>query len=237
MLPIITLVLLLSSISSAYQRKILMLFWDTPDNALAKEPIEVPSGVCLPMNDPRAIDFADVVVFYMHFVAEPPVVERPWGALWVFQVRESPATFNHRYQKFLDTMNAQLNLYMSYDSAANISTPYGGYVPGSTFYPFQTAYFHKRALAVALISDCASPSRSESLKRMNRYIHIDVMGQGSCGTMAIIPECMVQGEDQRGCFHALARDYFFYFAVENSDCKDYITEKVWMNAFIGMLGR
>ena len=34
------------------------------------------------------------------------------------------------------------------------------------------------------------------------------------------------------CFTLLAPKYYFYIAIENSDCFDYISEKVWNNAFL-----
>ena len=36
---------------------------------------------------------------------------------------------------------------------------------------------------------------------------------------------------QGSCFRELGRQYKFYFAMENNDCSDYITEKVWHHCF------
>ena len=216
------------------ERKIIMLFWDMPEGAMVPEPIETPSGRCIPTNDKRTVDFADVVVFYMRYVDSLPEIERPWGALWVFQVWESPATQNHRYEDFLATMNSQLNLFVGYSSKANITTPYGSYTAGSTDFPFGTAFFEMRSLIVGMISDCDSPSRTESIRRLSSFIPIDIMGKSYCATRSVIPECATQGVDQRGCFQALSQMYIFYFAVENSDCEDYITEKIWLNSFNGL---
>ena len=46
----------------------------------------------------------------------------------------------------------------------------------------------------------------------------------TCGRFAAI-------DVQRRCFQELGRKYKFYLALENSDCDDYITEKVFRNAF------
>ena len=47
---------------------------------------------------------------------------------------------------------------------------------------------------------------------------------GSCGRY-------VDAKAQLKCFQELGRKYKFYVALENSDCDDYITEKVFRNAF------
>ena len=47
-----------------------------------------------------------------------------------------------------------------------------------------------------------------------------------------MPEsCGRQTSDQLKCFQELGSKYKFYVALENSDCDDYITEKVFRNAF------
>ena len=49
---------------------------------------------------------------------------------------------------------------------------------------------------------------------------------GVCGNGEFVCERYEQGK----CFQRLKEDYFFYLAFENSNCRDYVTEKFFMNA-------
>jgi len=59
------------------------------------------------------------------------------------------------------------------------------------------------------------------IRELQKYIQIDVYG--NCGTLSC--------EKRRGkdCFDMLKKDYYFYFSFENSNCRDYITEKLYQN--------
>lgn len=54
------------------------------------------------------------------------------------------------------------------------------------------------------------------------YYQVDIYG--SCGTF----KC--SRSTSHKCFDILDRDYKFYLAFENSNCRDYITEKFYVNA-------
>lgn len=57
---------------------------------------------------------------------------------------------------------------------------------------------------------------------LHKYIQVDIYGK--CGSLT----CSRNSTQQ--CYDMLDKDYKFYLAFENSNCKDYITEKLYENA-------
>jgi len=58
-------------------------------------------------------------------------------------------------------------------------------------------------------------------KELSKFIQVDIYG--ACGSLRC-PRSQSQT-----CFDMLDEDYKFYLAFENSNCKDYITEKFFVN--------
>lgn len=72
------------------------------------------------------------------------------------------------------------------------------------------------------VSNCFTINkRFEFAKKLNEFIEVDIYGL--CGDLA----CPKTSKD---CFDFLQHDYKFYLSFENSNCKDYITEKIFDNA-------
>ena len=57
-------------------------------------------------------------------------------------------------------------------------------------------------------------------KELSKHISVDIYG--ACGTMTC-------PRSSGKCGDMLDNDYKFYLAFENSNCKDYITEKFFVN--------
>lgn len=63
-------------------------------------------------------------------------------------------------------------------------------------------------------------NRLQYAQKLGQYIQVDIYGH--CGNFSC-------PRTDPTCFQMLDRDYKFYLAFENSNCKDYITEKLFIN--------
>ncbi|KAH7940108.1 hypothetical protein HPB52_021857 [Rhipicephalus sanguineus] len=71
-----------------------------------------------------------------------------------------------------------------------------------------------------IVSNCESFSRRESyVQQLQKVVPVDVFGR--CGRR----RCR---ERHFGCYREIAANYSFYLAFENSICKDYSTEKLFL---------
>ena len=59
---------------------------------------------------------------------------------------------------------------------------------------------------------------------LSKYINVDIYGP--CGKF----KCAKS--ESKKCYGKLNTDYKFYLAFENSNCKDYITEKLYWNGLL-----
>jgi alpha-1,3-fucosyltransferase len=82
----------------------------------------------------------------------------------------------------------------------------------------------KTKMAAWFVSNCiyVRSSRMEMVKILQKYIQVDVYG--NCGTMTCPKEVGVDNSSEE-CRDMAGKKYKFYMALENSLCKDYITEK------------
>ena len=128
----------------------------------------------------------------------------------------------------VDALNGSINLLITYDTASALPFAYGYYTPRASLLNAIPASIKttRSKQAVIVESDCQSWSRNHKIKKLQEA-GLDLYIMGDCGTVAH-KEC--DDYDPR-CFDILAEEYYFYLAIENSDCPDYITEKVWHNSF------
>ena len=89
--------------------------------------------------------------------------------------------------------------------------------------PLKQNFAANKTKSVAwFVSNCgARNGRLKYAKELGKYIEVDIYG--SCGTK----QC--PRSKANDCFKMLEKDYRFYLAFENSNCKDYITEKFFVN--------
>ncbi|XP_057666478.1 glycoprotein 3-alpha-L-fucosyltransferase A-like [Diorhabda carinulata] len=174
------------------------------------------------------IKTADIVLVHLHRTKNPkelpPMRGKP-DQIWAFLTEESPHHTFLRPDKNISiaSFNGIFNWSMSYRMDSDIPVPYGRTIIKK--HPEQVD-FHlekRRDVLVAILgSNCGSKNhRWAYVKELKKYIDVDVYG--ACGTL----KC--PGHFRKDCPDL--EKYLFYLSFENSNCDEYITEKVWWNAF------
>jgi hypothetical protein len=176
-----------------------------------------PVSQCYLSRNRRLMDKADSVVFNN---AIPRGLPKRRGQIWVYFALESPL-----YTQNLAHAKGLVNWTATYRRDSVIVAPYEKYMPykpGITDRPQQNNYAAGKTKLVAwFVSNCAAKSgRSRIAQELSRHIKVDIYGR--CGRHS----CR---RGQPKCFDILNKDYKFYLSFENSVCRDYITEKFYLN--------
>lgn len=165
---------------------------------------------------------ADAVLFKDRFVA--PKYRRPWHQVWILYLLECP----YHTQSFINFKNI-FNWTATYRHDSDIVAPYEKFVRyddggSTTARPSAPASAprNKTKKVAWFVSNCAARNqRLQFARKLAAYIDVDIYG--TCGSL----KCPRARAGH--CFELLDRDYKFYLAFENSNCKDYITEKFFVN--------
>lgn len=163
---------------------------------------------------------ADALLF-KDSVNRPPY-QRPPRQIWVLFLLESPF-----HTSSFSGQGGQVNWTATYRTDSVMVTPYerfsffANYTGLPDRAPGNFAAGKTKKIAW-FVSNCAAPNgRHHYVEELKKYIDVDIYG--ACGSMA----CS-RGSDE--CKRKLKTEYKFYLAFENSNCKDYITEKLYWNA-------
>lgn len=181
---------------------------------------QCPVSNCELTEDKSRLDEADLVIVHMKnkYKAIPKHRANP-DQRWVFFLFESPmnADFSSK------NLNGIFNLTTTYRLDSDVYSAYHNslnfkWQPNDTFDENYDYAAQKPKLAFTLVSNClAASDRLSYLQELKKYIAVDIYGL--CGEK----KCAFQSEHD--CHKKLSNEYKFYFAFENSFCKDYITEK------------
>ncbi|XP_064634590.1 glycoprotein 3-alpha-L-fucosyltransferase A-like isoform X2 [Lineus longissimus] len=176
-----------------------------------------PVSQCYLSRNSRLLDKADAVLFTRMM---PRGLTKRNGQIWVYFSLESPL-----HTSTLRHVRGLVNWTATYRRDSVIVAPYEKFVPytaGVTEKPQQKNYASGKTKMVAwLVSNCAAKSnRGKVAQELSRYVRVDIYGR--CGHYT----CR-KGEAK--CFELLDKDYKFYLSFENSNCRDYITEKFYLN--------
>ncbi|XP_022095304.1 alpha-(1,3)-fucosyltransferase 6-like [Acanthaster planci] len=144
---------------------------------------------------------------------------------WFFYGVESP-----QMMTFWDPNIAEIQYHHSitYHSEADLQLPYGKYLSNHSdemVSPERDWSANKTALIAWMASNCNNTfwPRHEFVSELKKHILVDMYG--ACGTLTCLPALSEK------CTNLMTR-YKFYLALENAECDDYITEKVWTNGLL-----
>lgn len=174
---------------------------------------------CFLTDNTSAFSAADVVVFHHQELGRglsslPLHLDRPASQHWVWLSMEPPVNNAN-----LTQLSGLFNWTMSYRRDADIYVPYGLTMPGGDGRGFKAA--SKRSCLVSWVVSRYWPhqARADVYQNLKKYIPIEVYGRWNKRPLS-----------DRKLFRTIA-NCIFYLSFENSEAKDYITEKLWRNAF------
>ncbi|MFH4976205.1 hypothetical protein AB6A40_002914 [Gnathostoma spinigerum] len=126
---------------------------------------------------------------------------------------------------FIPTAMEGLNMTLSYRFDSPVASPYGYTVKLAPPSRSRFSYIGKNYLTSKIqpvawfVSNCWTNSKRENLvKDLKEFISVDIYGQCFNGMIC---------KQYDSCEAKIYKKYFFYLALENVVCKDYITEKLW----------
>ncbi|XP_068191413.1 alpha-(1,3)-fucosyltransferase 7 [Antennarius striatus] len=166
---------------------------------------------------------ADVVVFHNKELVEgrqklPLELPRPSGQRWAWMSLEAPV-YNGNLEQYANIFN----MTVSYRRDADVTVPYGELIPKEDKEQLTGDIpLNKSFLLCWVVSNYRSQhKRSEVYRELNAIVPVKVYGRWAKRHLP-----------SRALLQAMSRCYF-YLAFENSADRDYITEKLWRNAYQG----
>ncbi|XP_068217867.1 alpha-(1,3)-fucosyltransferase C-like [Palaemon carinicauda] len=157
---------------------------------------------------------------------------------WVMLTFEAPPYARTAYQTRFSKYNGLYNRTMTYRRDSDIVINHGFVVPKEdTIFlpqpwvvpPVMKVGNLSKNLAVAFISHCPTASRRmQYIREVQKYATVHIYGSCGdlkCGSSMFIANRYNATTDK--CLKQAGETYLFYFAFENSFCKEYATEKVY----------
>lgn len=186
-----------------------------------------PVNSCTITINPEDAEAADAIIFREKF--RKPPFKRRIDQVWIFYLLECP--LNSPPFKNLEHV---INWTATYRHDSDIVTPYEKFVPYNVsllkhstkekILQLKQKNFalNKKKMVAWFVSNCfAKNDRFQYATELSYYIDVDIYG--ACGM-----KVCSKGNNQK-CFDMLDKEYKFYLSFENGNCKDYITEKFFVN--------
>lgn len=192
--------------------------WHIPRGQTLFKEQKCSTQACELTDDRSKLSEADVVVFQ-----HPPgaMSFRSPQQIWALFMLESPY-----HTPSLASSRAVFNWTATYRHDSTIVAPYEKYVPLNSSMtsrqPTRNYATGKTKKVAWFVSNCgARNKRRQYADELGKHIQVDIYG--GCGAL----KCPRFNGDK--CFDMLNKEYKFYLSFENSNCRDYITEKFFIN--------
>lgn len=182
---------------------------------------------------------ANAVVFHIQFIlqsASKIPLRRRVDQRWIMLMDESPMYHLSSSQK-TSVYDGLFNWTMTYRMNSDVPVPYGRTIKKKTLEAFDpriskqswraNAMNSKTKLLAVMISHCNGKNRRvDYIKELKSLLqdHLDIIGHCMNGNNTVCPRHFT-----KDC--PILNLYKFYLSFENSNCREYITEKVFWNAF------
>ncbi|XP_029025287.1 alpha-(1,3)-fucosyltransferase 7 [Betta splendens] len=216
-----------STVQNSSSRNVTILLWHWPFNQCSSlqgdvcwDLYHVPG--CRLVDQRSLFSSADVVVFHHRELEQgrqklPLTLPRPKGQRWAWMSLEAPAN-NRNLKQFANVFN----ITISYKRNADVTVPYGEVLAKQAETPVvEDSSLNKESLVCWVVSKYKEwHTRSKVYIKLNATLPVKVYGGWNKKPLSsgdLLP--------------TISRCYF-YLAFENSVASDYITEKLWRNAYM-----
>ncbi|XP_055356104.1 glycoprotein 3-alpha-L-fucosyltransferase A-like [Paramacrobiotus metropolitanus] len=170
---------------------------------------------------------ADAIVFKDYVNGEfIEGYKRPLNQIWMLSLLEPP-----NYSKDFNPYKDRINWTATYRHDSELVTPYEKFVlydrniksknQTENIAAKKRGFKHQPGRIAWFVSNCEAPNnRLAYAKELAKYYPVDIFGR--CGPH----KCDLSRQEK--CLSILQKDYKYYLAFENSNCRWYITEKFWI---------
>lgn len=210
--------------------KTILIWSPNPNRHHSEAVIQLPCGQhqCRVVRDSSQYTRSSAVIFqnyhkeFSSFNYFPNMKIRPEGQLWIYHNRRSPVFNQRAHIKILRFHLTLFNLVMSHTHDADLIHHYGSISKGNFQHDFdpQRNYASGKSKLMAYYSSTCNDQTKTFLNHLRQFIPIDAYG--SCGNIT----CS-NGSQQ--CLQMIAQQYKFLLIMEDSLCRDYSTQQLYIN--------
>lgn len=186
---------------------------------------------CRVTSNRKTLAQSDVVAFHWRDVDlnDLPKIRKP-GQIWaIFSLESPPQT----PREILVHLKDHLNWTISYRRDSDVFVPYGRILKRKQKKYVKFVNFTENTTSVSwVVSNCKTAGgREYYVKELKKHIGVDVFGE--CGDELCVGKSNAMYRNL--CYRQLATKYRLYLSFENSICKDYATEKLYLAMDSGMI--